>query len=95
MTDRAILARKLANRLIQENQYRSWRAIAKEDFPETVKAGTLNRIANSGGAWIPKGEKLLRALGLVESPPKWVRRIKRRIAKLAKQTRQDLGLQKR
>jgi hypothetical protein len=95
MTDRAVLAQKLAIRLIRENRCRSWRKIAKEDFPPIVKAGTLNRIANSGGTWIPKDEKLLRALGLIEPLPKWARRIKRRIAKLAKQTRMDLGLQKR
>lgn len=97
MTDIAFLAEILADWLILENRSRSWRKIAKECFPPIVKAGTLNRIANSRGAWIPKDKEILIALGLREKPeetPEWLRKIRKRIAIMAKQTRQDLGLQK-
>lgn len=77
-------ARKLANWLLKENRRngRSWRDIAG-DFPPSdegkciVKAGTLNRIANSKGAWLPKDDAILKLLGLLttRSPyailPRW------------------------
>lgn len=98
MSNRTILAQKLAKQLIQENQKngRTWRVIAF-DYPDIVKPGTLNRIAKSNGAWLPKSKKILMALGLREIPaptPEWLKKIKKQIAVMAKQTRQDLGLQK-
>lgn len=55
----------------------SWREIAHHAYGEKVNFATLNRIANSKGAWLPKDEKILTALGLLKprSPfavlPKW------------------------
>lgn len=74
MTSIEIFARNLANRLIQEHQKkRPWREIAQEDYPPIVKAGTLNRIAKSGGKWMPKNKKILAALGMCKQPPKYDR----------------------
>jgi len=57
-------ARKLAKRILRENKKgRSWRVIAREDYP-TVKAGTLNRFAKEKGNYIPTDESILIALGL-------------------------------
>lgn len=59
-------AKKLARTLLRENQKnnRSWRVIAREDFGNRISHATLNRIANSRGAWLPKDESLLIALGI-------------------------------
>jgi hypothetical protein len=66
-------ARKLAKRLIQENHNgRTWRDIAS-DYPGIVKAGTLNRIAKSGGKWLPKDKEILSALNLIKPRPKYER----------------------
>lgn len=55
---------KLANRILRENEKgRSYRVIAREDFPG-VKPGTLNRFANEKGNYIPVEEDILIALGL-------------------------------
>lgn len=92
-----VRAQNLAQRLNQEHgQNRSWRAIARR-YPPIVKAGTLSRIAKSNGRWTPKSKSILLALDLLpvsSPPPEWLRRIRRKIALMAKQTRQDLGLQK-
>ncbi len=57
-------ARKIAKRILRENRKgRSWRVIAREDYP-TVKPGTLNRFAKEKGAYIPVDEDILVALGL-------------------------------
>lgn len=95
-TQTNVRAQNLAQRLNQEHaKNRSWRTIASNDFPPIVKAGTLNSIAKSNGKWIPKNKKIREALGLIPPPPpEWLRRIRRRIAVMARQTRQDLGLQK-
>ena len=70
-------ARKIANSLLRQNKEISWRALAKT---YGVAAGTLNRIANSHGEWLPKDETILCKLGLltVRSPyaimPRWWKR---------------------
>jgi hypothetical protein len=68
----------------------SWRKVAKQYFPD-VSPGTLNRIAKSGGAYLPKDRKILRALGLIQARPKQVwlpgeRRVQRKIGTMAKKT---------
>lgn len=63
-------ARKLAKRL--KSDTRPWREIAL-DYPPVVKPGTLNRIAKSGGAWMPKKDIILIALGMKKQPkPEWL-----------------------
>lgn len=63
-------ARALARRLLRANKKtrshagRSWRVIAREDYGGKVNHATLNRIANSEGAWLPKDKALLILLGL-------------------------------
>jgi len=54
----------LASQIQALHLEKSYRQIAREDFPG-VAPGTLNRIANSDGAWLPKNRKILKALGLV------------------------------
>jgi len=58
-------ARKLAKRIqaLHEEEHKPYRQIADEDFPG-VAAGTLNRIALTGGEWMPKYPAILTALGL-------------------------------
>ena len=75
MTVSKFVARKLAQELVQQNGAgESWRAIAatfprRADGSQIVKAGTLNRIANEAGEWLPKGTEILTALGLVVARP--------------------------
>jgi len=58
-------AEKTARRLLRQNRHgRSWRVIAREDFNGQINHATLNRFANSMGAWIPKDEGLQIVLGL-------------------------------
>lgn len=59
-------AKTLARRLLRENRRngRSWRVIAREDYAGAIPAGTLCRIAKEGGAWTPKDDAALIALGL-------------------------------
>jgi len=70
-------ARKIANSLLRQNKENSWRHLEKT---YGVAAGTLNRIANSHGEWLPKDEEILKKLGLVtvRSPyaimPRWWQR---------------------
>lgn len=54
----------LVSYLLELHQSLSWRHIAKQ-FPG-VPPGTLNRIANSRGEYLPKSVKILRALGLID-----------------------------
>lgn len=58
-------AAALVSYLLELHQSLSWRHIAKQYFPD-VPPGTLNRIANSGGGYLPKERRELRALGLLE-----------------------------
>ena len=80
---------ELAKRLQGENRSgRSWRRIAREDYKDKVNFATLNRIANSGGKWLPKKRKILIALGLVarKPMPEWMKRWRR----LPKEKREEL-----
>lgn len=67
-------ARKLAQELKARNALKeSWRAIAESypgrpDGSQIIKAGTLCRIANSDGAYLPDDREILKALGLIEQP---------------------------
>lgn len=67
-------ARKIAKSLLRQNKLLTWRDL---EFLTGVKAGTLNRIANSHGEWLPKDEGILAKLQLltVRSPyaimPRW------------------------
>ncbi len=102
MTISSSKARKLARSLLRQNRNgRSWRVIANEDYQGKVNYATLNRFAISKGTWIPKDEKILIALGLkkpceLKLPPppipEWMKQVKRKIAGMAKQTRQEVGL---
>lgn len=83
-------ARKLANYILNANRNgQSYREIATDlyvfgggDFktPNPIKAGTINRIANSKGEWLPKDEDILKALGLLKPRslfailPRWFKR---------------------
>lgn len=96
-------AKRFAKRLLREHRKgRSYRTIAREDYPTLdddgeliVKFGTLNRIAISRGEWFPKDRKILVALGLkkplqkrVPEPiPEWLKRIKKHIATMRADTR--------
>jgi hypothetical protein len=63
-------ARSLARRLLRANrgtrsyEGRSWRVISREDYNGQVNHATLNRIAKSDGAWLPKDIHLLILLGI-------------------------------
>lgn len=68
-------AKKLARKLLRENSDgATWRELSEK---YGVNHATLNRIANSRGAWLPKDETILKKLGLVttRSPyaimPRW------------------------
>lgn len=92
--------KKLARMLLRENRNgRSWRTIAREDYQGRIDQSTLSRIARGKGVWTPRDEKILVILGLkkpcVPKPPPvpvpaWVRDMRKRIAGMAKQTRQDV-----
>lgn len=59
-------AKRLARRLLRENRHgRSYRAIVNEDYGGLFSHAVLVRIANSDGAWLPKTEEILIALGLI------------------------------
>ena len=97
-------ARKVAKQLNQKHaKLHSWRLVAGDYQSPVIKAGTLNRIANTDGEWLPCDEEILIALGLMKprkpkpNPrviPKWEKRVRKQIATMAKQTRVDLGLRK-
>lgn len=85
-------AAALAAELIEKwRPLRSWRKVQALHYP-AVNFVTLNRIARTGGAWIPEDVKILRALGLVEKkvllPGEG--RVLRKIAKMAKDTREKV-----
>lgn len=73
----------------------SYRKMAREHFPG-VAPGTLCRIAKEQGRWLPKDKKILRLLGLVKKPElsKHERRTKRKIAGMAKETREEVLITK-
>jgi hypothetical protein len=77
MTVAKAKARKLANSLLRQND--NGKGISYRGLEEKygVAAGTLNRIANSHGEWLPKDPVILKKLGLIteRSPyaimPRW------------------------
>lgn len=98
MTKTTEAARKLAQELKARNNLgESWRAIAdafprRPDGSQIVKAGTLNRIALTNGEWVPRDREILIALGLIQSrkpadQPEWLRRTKKAIRKMARDTK--------
>lgn len=98
MTVTKAAARKLAQALKARNEAgESWRKIAasypaRPDGTPIVKAGTLNRIVNEAGAWLPKDPEILVALGLKEKRvreelPEWLARRKKAIRRMARETR--------
>jgi len=68
------------------DQYKSWRKVSKLHYP-TVPPGTLNRIAKSGGSYLPKGRRELRALGLLklDEATAYERRWRRTFTRLLKE----------
>ena len=64
-------AKTLARRLNRLHAKKSWRRIA-EDYPG-VSFATLNRIATSGGDWLPKSKEILAALFPKHVNPAWLR----------------------
>lgn len=95
-------AKKLARSLLRENQRgRTWRTIARDDYQNQIDQSTLSRIARKKGEWIPVSLDLQVILGLkkpcepkLPPPPlpEWKKKIKKQIALMAKETRQELGL---
>lgn len=86
MTDRARIADELN---AKHAAGRSWRDIAR-DYPG-VTFQMLNKIALTGK--LPRDRKILRALGLTAKRPEEFPgqgRVRRKIAKLAKETREAL-----
>jgi hypothetical protein len=82
-------AHALAARLRSlHDEYKSWRKVRKFHFPE-VPAGTLCRIAKSGGDYLPRDRRKLRALGLLEmdEATAYERRFKRAFTRLLKELR--------
>lgn len=76
-------ARQFAKRLARQHRHQSYRQMAagyprRADGSQVVKAGTLNRIVNEQGRWLPKDPEILIALGLKKvrkkrrSLPKWL-----------------------
>jgi hypothetical protein len=75
----------LADYLLRENRGgRSWRTIAREDYGDRVHFATLNRIALSGGGWLPRDRRVLRVLGLVEARKRT--KVEKAISKMARDT---------
>lgn len=81
---------ELAECLLSENRSgRSWRRIAREDYGDRVNFVTLNRIARTGGSWVPKKRKILVVLGLREGRRRLTKhelRHNRAVRKMAKAT---------
>jgi hypothetical protein len=88
-------ARLLARHLIaQHSRGRSWRTIAREDYCDRVHFATLNRIAKTGGEWLPKDAQILAALGLKrERKPRT--EVQEIIISMSQMARQGLRLWKR
>lgn len=79
-------ARRKADELqALHDRYDSWRKVTAKHYPD-VPPGTLNRIAKSGGAYLPKDRKLLRSLGLMERRRKRSE-LEKRISRMARETK--------
>jgi hypothetical protein len=86
-------ARQLAHELNAKHTEAggSWRKVQKLYYP-SVNFATLNRIAKSEGEWLPRDRKIRAALGLTrqrETTPH-ERRVGRKIATMAKKTRDEV-----
>jgi len=66
----------------------------RPDGIQIIKAGTVNRIAKSKGAWIPKDCEILIALGL-KKPRKPRTQIQEAILAMSQMARQGLRMWKR
>jgi hypothetical protein len=92
MIDPTAARAKAAEIQALHDRLHSWRKVAAL-FPG-VPAGTLNRIAKSGGEYLPKDRAALRVLGLVGRRERTVlpgeRKMQRRIGKMAKETERDV-----
>ena len=99
MTVTQAAARNLAQELTARNDLgESWRKIA-ESYGPMIKAGTLCRIAREQGAWLPKDRAILAALGLVhvrasEPQPDWLKRRKKAIRRMARDTKKAVLIDK-
>lgn len=58
--------KSVAKSLMEQNRTRgrSWRVIAREDYHDLIKPGTLNRIAKSGGRYFPADPEIRELFGL-------------------------------
>jgi hypothetical protein len=61
-------ARKLARDLIHKAKTRGWRDIAEQDYGGKIHFSVLNKIANTGGKYIPSDEKTKILLGIYRKP---------------------------
>lgn len=99
MTPSLTAVRKAKKRIAREYrkmlEEHSWRVLA-ERYPP-IKFGTLQRFVNDP-AYIPTDIQILIALGLKKPPklkappaplPEWLRKIKKQIAGMAKDTRRE------
>lgn len=57
-------AQKLARQLQLKAQTRTWREIAEQDYDGRIHFATLNKIANSNGAFVPSDKATQYLLGL-------------------------------
>jgi hypothetical protein len=99
MTVTKAAAQKLAQELKTRNEHESWRKIAESYGNPIIKPGTLCRIANEAGEWLPKDREILVALGLIEGrskepQPEWLRRRKKAIRRMVKETKQAVIINK-
>jgi hypothetical protein len=93
LTDRAFaLAASLQARHLE---LKSWRRIAEVDYGDKIHFSVLNKIANTGGKYLPKDRESLITLGLVEAPKRreilpGERRVQRIIGRMARETEKDV-----
>lgn len=87
--DPDLAAAKAAELQELHDRYQSWRKVQLLHYPK-VAAGTLCRIAKSGGAYLPKMH--WRNLGLIERRKR--SEIEKRITKMVKDTRKAVMVKK-
>ena len=64
MSNASAKARKLARELLRKNATRTWREISEQDYGGRIHFSVLNRIANTGGAYIPTDKAAQFLLGI-------------------------------
>jgi len=89
--DPARIAALVANLEARHRHLQSWRKVAAL-YPPIIKAGTLNRIAKSGGEYLPDDRRILRALGLLEQRKRT--ETEKRIAEMVRETRKAVMVKK-